>query len=83
MVRIPSILLVFALASAAVAQEKIDETANARIRQEEKEHSQAMYTLHVLTDLYGPRLTGSPNHEAAARWVVKQLTDWGFQNAHL
>ena len=78
-----SLLLVLALASATLAQEKIDENANARIRQEEKEHSQAMFTLHVLTDLYGPRLTGSPNHEAAARWVAKQLTDWGFQNAHL
>ena len=37
----------------------------------------------MLTDRYGPRLTGSPNYEAAANWVVKQLTEWGFQNAHL
>jgi hypothetical protein len=37
----------------------------------------------MLTDRYGPRLTGSPNHEAAARWVVKQMTAWGFQNVHL
>jgi hypothetical protein len=78
-----SLLIVLALASAALAQEKIDEAANAKIRQEEKEHSQAMHTLHMLTDLYGPRLTGSPNHEAAAKWAVKQLTEWGFQNAHL
>ena len=37
----------------------------------------------MLTDRYGPRLTGSPNYEAAANWAVKQLTEWGFQNAHL
>jgi hypothetical protein len=64
-----------------MAQEKIDENASARIRQEDKGHSQAMYTLHVLTDLCGPRLAGWPNHEAAAHRVAEQLTKWGFQNA--
>jgi hypothetical protein len=56
---------------------------NARIRKEESEHSQILRTLHMLTDRYGPRLTGSPNHEAAAKWVAQQLTEWGFKNAHL
>jgi hypothetical protein len=42
-----------------------------------------MQTLHVLTDVYGPRLTGSPSYKAAADWAVKQLTDWGLENAHL
>ncbi len=65
------------------AQTAIDEKNFARIRSEEAEHSEIMHTLHMLTDRYGPRLTGSPNHEAAARWAVKQLTDWGFKNAHL
>jgi carboxypeptidase Q len=65
------------------AQTAVDERNFARIRSEEAEHSQIMHTLHMLTDRYGPRLTGSPNHEAAAKWAVKQLTDWGFQNAHL
>jgi hypothetical protein len=37
----------------------------------------------MLTDVYGPRLTGSPNHKAAAEWVMKQTTTWGFENAHL
>jgi carboxypeptidase Q len=37
----------------------------------------------VLTDVYGPRLTGSPNFKAAADWTVKQMTSWGFKNAHL
>ena len=65
------------------AQTAVDEKNFARIRSEEAEHSQIMHTLHMLTDRYGPRLTGSPNHEAAAKWAVKQLTDWGFKNAHL
>ena len=42
-----------------------------------------MRTVHVLTDVYGPRLTGSPNHKAAAEWAIKQMTEWGFENAHL
>jgi hypothetical protein len=65
------------------AEEPVDQGVNTRIRQEAMEHSQVMHTLHKLTDRYGPRLTGSPNYEAAANWVVKQLTEWGFQNAHL
>ncbi|MDR3698877.1 MAG: M20/M25/M40 family metallo-hydrolase [Candidatus Sulfopaludibacter sp.] len=65
------------------AQTAVDEGTFARIRSEEAEHSQIMHTLHMLTDRYGPRLTGSPNHEAAAKWAVQQLTGWGFKNAHL
>jgi hypothetical protein len=65
------------------AQVKLDDAAYAKIKAEEMEHSQAMHTLHMLTDRYGPRLTGSPNFEAAANWVVKQMTEWGFKNAHL
>ena len=72
-----------AVSSLLIAQEKVDEATNARLRSEELEHSQIMHSLHMLTDRYGPRVTGTPNHEAAAKWVVKQLTEWGFQNAHL
>jgi hypothetical protein len=39
--------------------------------------------MHFLADVYGPRLTGSPNHKAAAEWAVKQMTEWGFSNGHL
>lgn len=55
----------------------------ARIRKEGMEHSQIMKTMHMFTDVYGPRLTGSPNHKRAAEWAVKQMQDWGFVNAHL
>src|SRR6476660_7077281 len=55
----------------------------ARIRTEAMERSQIMKTMHMFTDLYGPRLTGSPNHKAAADWAVKQMTAWGFDSAQL
>src|SRR5512143_2430956 len=66
-----------------LAQNGSDKDLLERIRQEEKNNSQIMKTMHMLTDVYGPRLTGSPNHKAAAEWAVKQMTAWGLQNAHL
>src|ERR1044071_533022 len=51
---------------------------NAAIRKEEMENSKIMHTLHILTDLYGPRLTGSPNHENAAKWAASEMKSWGF-----
>jgi Zn-dependent M28 family amino/carboxypeptidase len=56
---------------------------DARIRTEASTNSQIMRTLHYLTDIYGPRLTGSPNHTAAAEWAVKEMTGWGMTNGHL
>jgi carboxypeptidase Q len=55
----------------------------ARIRQEEEAHSQIMRTLHFLTDVYGPRLTGSPSLKAAGEWAIKTMESWGFTNGHL
>ena len=56
---------------------------NAKIRKEENENSQIMRTMHFLTDVYGPRLTGSPSLKAAGEWAIKQMTAWGFENGHL
>ena len=66
-----------------LAQETADTATDTKIRQEETEHSQVMKTLHVLTDRWGPRLTGSPNFEGAAKWAVSTMTEWGLKNAHL
>ena len=55
----------------------------ARIRKEEVWNSQILKTVHMFADVFGPRLTGSPNHKRAAEWASKQMTEWGFENAHL
>ena len=68
---------------ATVTQAQIDPNINAKIRQEGMERSQILKTMHFLTDVYGPRLTGSPNHENAAKWAIKQMESWGFANGHL
>src|SRR5262245_39522072 len=60
-----------------------DPDIQAKIRKEGTENSKVMRTMHFLTDVYGPRLTGSPNHKAAAEWAIKQMASWGFDNAHL
>lgn len=56
---------------------------NARIREEGTKNSQVMKTVQVLADVYGPRLTGSPNLKAAGEWAAKQMTSWGMENAAL
>jgi carboxypeptidase Q len=64
-------------------QSDSDDSIRDRIRKEGMEHSQILKTMHMLADVYGPRLTGSPNHKRAADWAIKQMTDWGFVNGHL
>ncbi|CAN5720252.1 hypothetical protein BH24ACI5_BH24ACI5_18140 [soil metagenome] len=70
-------------ASPGITSEKIDPEINAKIRAEAENNSQIMRTMHYLTDVHGPRLTGSPNFKAAAEWTVKQMTEWGFTNGAL
>src|SRR5438552_1393750 len=76
------ILSLFALPLIAQTSGRDEEIRN-RIRKEETEHSQIMKTMHMLADVYGPRLTGSPNHKHAAEWAIKQMQSWGLENAHL
>jgi len=66
-----------------VPQTSGDKGLLERIRKEEATNSQIMRTMHMLADVYGPRLTGSPNHKHAAEWAIKQMTEWGLKNAHL
>src|SRR5437016_10293904 len=76
-------LIVTLLCLPLIAQSQSDKDLVERIRQEERDNSQLMKTEHMLSDVYGPRLTGSPNHKAAAEWAIRQMTTWGLQNAHL
>ena len=69
---------------AQVASEKIDLSIVQRIRHEAfGQNSRVMETAFYLTDVYGPRLTGSPNARAAGDWAAKKMTEWGLANAKL
>ncbi|HEV8426794.1 MAG TPA: M20/M25/M40 family metallo-hydrolase [Pyrinomonadaceae bacterium] len=81
--RFVALSLILSLLSVPVAAQNGSGDVLSRIRKEAMERSQIMKTMHMFTDLYGPRLTGSPNHKAAAEWAVKQMTAWGLENAHL
>lgn len=81
--RVVALVLIISLLSLPVAAQNGSGDMLTRIRKEAMERSQIMKTMHMFTDLYGPRLTGSPNHKAAADWAVKQMTAWGLENAHL
>ena len=65
------------------AEEQIDQEMFWKIRQEATANSRILQTLHTLTDVYGPRLTGSPNLKAAGEWVVAQMHAWGLTNGKL
>jgi len=54
-----------------------------KIRDEGFRRSQVMETARHLTDVIGPRLTGSAQMKAANDWTREQLAAWGLANAHL
>src|SRR5258706_6559337 len=64
-------------------EESVDWQMMTRIRDEGFTNSKVMQTLSQLTDVNGPRLTGSPGAKNANEWTRKQLEDWGLVNAHL
>src|SRR4030095_5431837 len=82
--RTVAVVLISTLLSLPIsAQSQADKELLERIRKEGMANSQIMKTMHMFTDVYGPRLTGSPNHKRAADWAGQQMTAWGLSNAHL
>ena len=71
--------------TAALSQmpERVDTAVVTRIRDEGFNRSQVMETVSWLTDVYGPRLTGSPNTRAAAEWTIRRLASWGISNGRM
>jgi carboxypeptidase Q len=65
------------------AAEPVDEAVIARIKVEGFQHSAVMDTLSWLSDVYGPRLTGSPNLRRAAEWARDEMTRRGMVHAAL
>ncbi|MDB5252171.1 MAG: family metallo-hydrolase [Flaviaesturariibacter sp.] len=54
-----------------------------RLRAEEQTNSKVMDIAFHLTDVSGPRLTGSPGYLNAANWARTTLAGWGLVNAAL
>src|SRR5690348_9436482 len=67
------------------ASERIDYEALNKIKQQglSAASSQVMDVASWLTDVHGPRLTGSAGAQKAGEWAVAKLKEWGLQNVAL
>ena len=64
-------------------EEPVDLQMVTRIKMEGLNNSQVMDTLSYLTDISGPRLTGSPGLKRASEWSRDKLQDWGLVKSKL
>src|SRR5579862_5248921 len=84
------VLIVAVLACGAAwlplsASENIDYGGINKIKEQglNASNSKVMEIMSYLTDVYGPRLTGSPNVKKAGDWVIGQMKEWGLVNVAL
>ncbi len=81
-----ALLLALALPTAATgqtAQEAVELDVVEAIRQEGLERSQIESMARYLTEVIGPRLTGSPGMRAANEWTAAQLEAMGLDNVQI
>ncbi len=88
-----SVLPVFAMVALALgwswmagqeqpANDPIQET-DRKILAEVKDNSELMANLEYLSDMIGPRLTGTENMNQASRWTLEMFKKYGLANVHL
>ncbi len=75
--------LVLLAAACVMAEERVDLEAVHRIRHEGLQRSKVMDHAFYLTDVYGPRLTGSPGLQAAGEWILRKYAEWGLTSARM
>ena len=79
-------LALLALLVAPIAPTRAEEPdldVLGRIRAEGFHHSEVMDHARHLTDVIGPRLTGSPPMRQANDWTRERFAQWGLADAHL
>jgi hypothetical protein len=76
-------LLMLALPAVTQQSEPVDLDAIYKIKEEGLQRSQVMNIASYLTDVYGGRVTGTPQYKAAGEWVKQKLTEWGVANVRL
>ncbi|HEV8266161.1 MAG TPA: M20/M25/M40 family metallo-hydrolase [Gemmatimonadales bacterium] len=70
-------------AAAQIVQERVDLSVVQRIRDEGLNRSQIPELASYLTDVIGPRLTGSTNMRKANDWAAEQFRAWGLANVRV
>ena len=71
-----------AIATTVAAQEPLDNATLTRIRDEGLNRSQVWATFNHLTNVIGPRLTGSPAFKQAADWAESRMKANGLAAVH-
>src|ERR1043165_3196128 len=77
-----SLLVGLPLSAQWALSEKVDLDAVYKIKDEGLQRSKVMEIESYLTDVYGPRLTGSPNIREAAAWAQKTMKEGALANVH-
>ncbi|MGB8474346.1 MAG: M20/M25/M40 family metallo-hydrolase [Candidatus Acidiferrum sp.] len=79
------LLAVIPLRAQAPAVSESDLAAIHKIREEgfDAKTSKIMEIISYLSDVYGPRLTNSPDIKEAAAWTTDQMKKWQLSNVHL
>ena len=75
--------LLLCLSALLRSQDGVDLGVVDRIKSEAIARSRVMDHLRYLTDVHGPRLTGSTQFEDAAKWTTERLTEYGVSNVHI
>jgi carboxypeptidase Q len=74
--------LVLCVSTTSIAQSPVDLATIARIKQEGLANSQVTDHVSWLSDVYGPRVTGTPQLQQASEWAMKRFTEWGLADVH-
>ena len=77
------LLIVVVIPLRAQAPTAVELNAIYQIKDEGFNHSQVMEIMSYLSDVYGPRLTNSPNIKQAADWAMGKMKEWQLANVHL
>jgi len=80
LVRVLIPLGVSAFGATVIAQEPVDREMIAKLRAESDARSQVLESYRVLTDVIGPRLTGTPGFKRSVDWTRDRLVEWGMAN---
>ena len=76
-------LVVCALATTLAAQPPaLDAAVIARLREEATLRSQVYEHVWWLSEVFGPRVTGTPAFAQASEWAMQKFREWGLANVH-
>ncbi|MCH7415568.1 M20/M25/M40 family metallo-hydrolase [Belliella sp. R4-6] len=77
------LFVLFLFSAPSFGQENTDLEMIYKIKTEGTRNSQIQDLAHNLTDLMGPRLSGSTNLRRARQWTADKFKEWGLKNVKI